>query len=231
MARRVIPGALWLALLGCFSEQSSPSECDAGTPGCACAAGACDPGYECAAEVDLCVPTGCDPGTRGCTCAEGGCVGELSCNAGVCGDADATGTGNASTTPADTSATASDVTGPPDTGATATDASDTTGMTTAMTSDASSSGGAPDGAACLACFMETTTGTCAADFEPCSFNTACNMLAACVSDCLANDDPACISPCCTGNPGGEVHWEPLAGCAKESCQAACGDWFLTCGGG
>ena len=81
------------AQLACVLGVCEVPPCEAGSAGCACAAGSCGEGLECssASGVERCEVTGCELGSKDCGCQlDRSCGDGLSCQQGTCQQLDCT---------------------------------------------------------------------------------------------------------------------------------------------
>lgn len=227
-----------LGLAGCFSEAGiDPVEqdptggpaCIDGAVGCACYGnGSCDPGLQCEAELQRCIPEGCTPGAAACVCAAGECDAPNECKDGLCaapgtqddGDDDGGTSGQPSGSDEGPVATSTVV---DDTGSD--DASTgVAGTSTGVEPGTSDSGGpvCDDEAACEPCFecADASAGACGGAQEACMGVTGCMTAVACLTECGLYG--TCFEPCCEGLGPAQVDAiNALLLCRTDHCTSSC----------
>lgn len=226
---------LFALLSGCFSEPTggetgaTGGDCDEGSFGCECLAGACEPELVCTPS-NICIAENCTPGTAICECDDQGrCGPGLECTTNVClpmggttitttstdsntatTSTSTTGSSTMPTTmPADTETSTTD----PDTETSTTDpdTTDTTGVTTDPPESC------PDSEeTCADCFSCTQSNECEPQHADCTGEPGCITIVACMQGCAV--DGLCFDNCCMGETGAAVSAAlALQACREDTC--------------
>ncbi len=240
---------LFALLSGCFTDPvggetgATGGNCDEGSFGCDCLAGACEPELVCTPS-NICISENCTPGTAICDCdAQGRCGPGLECTGNVClpqggttitptsteGDTSTgtatTGTSTTSTTmPTDTMPSSTSL----DTETSATDA-DTTAATQSSTTgsplDCVDQATMPGQGECATCFQCTDDLECLTQLDTCEGTPGCQALLPCFTGCVIQ---GLCNECCTGFTKAAAQAAMSATvCRQDACAGGACESFVT----
>ncbi|MGH1345438.1 MAG: hypothetical protein ACRBN8_27995 [Nannocystales bacterium] len=230
---------LFALLSGCFTEPATEDgsatggNCNEGSFGCECLAGACEPDLVCTPS-NICIAENCTPGTAICECdGQGRCGPDLECTGNVClpqGGTTVTPTSTDSDSSTSTTGTSTtSTTAPTDTMPTDTTPSttsvdtSTSTSTSAETTDASDTTDPPASCAeseetCDDCFSCTHGNECEPEDSACDAQPGCSTAVACMQDCAVSG--LCFDNCCAGlTPSAESAALALQTCREDTCIA------------